>query len=356
MSLSIQKLNKLLIDNGVFPDKYYSYNKYILYIECVIVKTGKRFWLNIPEEYKFRAEKIPNMYIIKPITIDESDDIVVNEFAKQFNDIDVYNSYESKDSKIDEAFDENNISKQLSENYRYPIQIRDIDEEDSKDVKDIKRQIERLRFSIMQTKYSICITYKRYFAILSEKQILVFQIMNNSENFSKFRQLIVAIDLFLFYEKVNKIDTEVSKIKLSIEKILETNYNKNINNINYMMDKGALVINKFNNLHQQKDKLDSLEENYANLFRCSYNAERELLEKISIISKNKNSEPEINRLKRKIKEIEETKMDILNNIVKINEKKDNISLTLDKILFDNIVMMNSIIKNFELLLSFGGVI
>ena len=356
MSLSIQKLNKLLIDNGVFPDKYYSYNKYILYIECIIVKTGKRFWLNIPEEYKFRSEKISNMYIIKPITLEENDEVVVEEFAKQFNDIDVYNSYEDSESKLDEAFNENNISKQLSENYRYPITVKDIDEDDSKDIKDIKRQVERLRFSIMQTKYSICITYKKYFAILSDKKILVFQIMNNSEIFSKFRQLIVSIDLILFYEKLNRVDSEVSKIKLSIEKILETNYNKNINNINYMMKKGSLVIDKFNNLHEQKDKLDALEEKLGELFRCSYNAEREMLEKISIISKNRNSEGEINSLKRKIKETEDVKMNILNNIVKINEKKDNISLTLDKILFDNIVMMNSIIKNFELLLSFGGVI
>jgi len=45
-------------------------------------------------------------------------------------------------------------------------------------------------------------------------------------------------------------------------------------------------------------------------------------------------------------------MDVMNNIVKVNERKDNITLTLDKILFDNIVMFNSIIKNFEILLSF----
>ena len=356
MSLSVSKLNKLLIDNGIFPDKYYTYSKYIIYVECIIVKTGKRFLLTIPEEYKFKGDNGRNYYSIKPIKMEDSGDDVVDEFAKQFNDLDVFNSYENTDSRVQDSFDENNISNQLSKNYNYTIEVKDIDEEDSKDIKDIKRQVQRLRYSIMQTKYSICLTYKHYFAILSEKGVNVFQIQDQTETFSKFRQLIIAIDLVLFYEKVNKINTEVTKIKLSIDKILEMNYLKNIDNINYMMDKGAMVINKFNNLHAQKDNLDTLEEKYNNLFKCSYNVERELLEKISILQKNKNNEPQVNGLKRKIKEIEETKMDILNNIVKINEKKDNISLTLDKILFDNIVMMNSIIKNFELLLSFGGVI
>ena len=43
MSLSILKLKKILVDNGMFPDKYYSYHKHIIFVECIIVKTGKRF-------------------------------------------------------------------------------------------------------------------------------------------------------------------------------------------------------------------------------------------------------------------------------------------------------------------------
>ena len=99
-----------------------------------------------------------------------------------------------------------------------------------------------------------------------------------------------------------------------------------------------------------------MEEKYNKLFKCTYMSERDIIEKITMLSKNPNNTTQVERLKRDIKNIEETKIDILNNIVKINEKRDNISLTLDKILFDNIVMMNSIIKNFELLLSFGNIV
>ena len=115
--------------------------------------------------------------------MDDKDEEVVNEFAKQFNDLDVFKSYEGKTTKIDEPFNENNISSHLAENYKYSIQIKDIDEEDQKDIKDIRRQVERLRYSVLQTKYSVCLTYKHYFAILKDDKVNVFQIMNHMEGF-----------------------------------------------------------------------------------------------------------------------------------------------------------------------------
>lgn len=350
MSLSISKLEKLLINNGIFPDKFYRYHKYVIYIECTVVKSGLKFWLDIPSEYKFRIDSKSNVFDIKSIEIDDSDGEVVSEFAKKFNDLDVFNTYENTSNNVEDDFDKNNISSTLAENYKYTVKINDIDESDEKDIRDIKRQVERLRYSVMQTKYNICLTYKHYFAILNNDNVLVFTI-NNNDDLTKYRQLIVSVDLELFYNKIDKINTEIYKIKSSIDKILDMNYNKNISNINFMMEKSAIVITKFNELYNKKNHLIGLENKFENLFESANMSEKKILEKISVLQDIEGGKEHIDKLKNDIKDIENTKMEVLTNIVKTNEKKDNIALTLDKILFDNIVMLNSIVKNFELLLS-----
>jgi len=53
-------------------------------------------------------------------------------------------------------------------------------------------------------------------------------------------------------------------------------------------------------------------------------------------------EAELNRL-------EKTKNDIVKNILQLKDKREYLSLTVDKILFDNIVMLNSVYNNFETL-------
>jgi hypothetical protein len=353
--LSIIKLEKILVNKGIFPERFYTYHNYVIYVECLIIKTGIKFWIDIPENYKFKIEKSNNVFDLKSVTIDEGDDEVVNEFAKKFNDLDVFNAYEEKgDIDIDDDFDQNNISSKLSQNYNYSIRISEIDESDEKDVKDIKRQVSRLRYSVMHTKYQVCITYKHYFAILYENEVIVFAIRNYGEDeFSRYRQLFVTVDLELFYSKLDNISNEVFKIKSSISKILDINYNKNINNINFMMDKSALILNKFQELYSKKIHLIGLESRFEELYKSVNDSEKKIIEKIILLKDQENSHESIKKYKGNLKALEDSKLEILNNVAKVNEKRDNISLTLDKILFDNIVMFNSIIKNFEILLSFN---
>ena len=357
-SLSISKLEKLLVNNNIFPERYYLYHGYIIYVECLIVKTGIKFWLDIPEDYKFKADhnSKPNIVELKSVQIDEGDEEVVNEFAKKFDDLDVFNSYENKEGgkEVEDDFEKNNISSTLNQNYKYSVKINEIDETDEKDVKDIKRQVTRLRYSVMHTKYQLCITYKHYFAILFDDEVIVFTVKHLKEDeYSKYRQLLVVVDLERFFNKVDRINVEVFKIKSSINKILDINYNKNISNINFMMDKSALVLNKFNELYSKKMHLTMLETNFDSLYKSVNESEKKILEKISLLKDQEYNRDQVEKYREDIRSLEDSKIEILSNIAKVNEKKDNISLTLDKVLFDNIVMFNSIIKNFEMLLTFS---
>ena len=352
--LSIIKLEKILIDKDIFPERFYTYHGYVVYVECLIIKSGIKFWIDIPENYKFKIDKSPKVFDLKSVSIDEGDDEVVNEFAKRFNELDVFNSYEEKGDIDVDDFDNNNISSKLVQNYNYSIKINELDESDEKDIRDIKRQVSRLKYSIMHTKYQVCITYKHYFAILYDSEVLVFTIRNYMEgDFSGYRQLFVTVDLELFYGKMESISTEVFKIKSSINKILDINYNKNVNNINFMMDKSVVILGKFQELYSKKIHLTKLETKFEDLYKSVNDSEMKIIEKIQLLKGQEFSHDTIKKYKANLKDLETSKLEILNNVARVNEKRDNISLTLDKILFDNIVMFNSIIKNFEILLSFN---
>jgi cytochrome b involved in lipid metabolism len=56
---------------------------------------------------------------------------------------------------------------------------------------------------------------------------------------------------------------------------------------------------------------------------------------------------EISSIREELKKIDMLKADITKNILILREKKENTVLSIDKIMFDNTVMLDSIFKNFS---------
>ena len=94
-----------------------------------------------------------------------------------------------------------------------------------------------------------------------------------------------------------------------------------------------------------------LETNFDTLYKSVNESEKKIIEKISLLKNQEHKRDQVEKYREDIRNLEDSKIEILSNIARVNEKKDNITLTLDKVLFDNICMFNSIIKNFEMLMS-----
>jgi hypothetical protein len=338
MSINISKLDKLLIDNGIVPDKHFSFKKHIVFIECVILTSGTRFFLDIPDDFKIHVQGIKH-YPIQPIQISEKDNQVISQFAKPFNDLDVLSSYRNNENQLEDDFVENNVSEQLKETYKYTINIDDVEIDEQNDVRDITRQLDRISFSVLQTNYDICITYKNYFVVLRNSKHHTFY-CPSIVGFEVKRNMLISVGLITLYSKIDKLDPELLLIKSSVEKILEMNYDKNIRNINFLVQKTHSIVSKFEEMHLESVQLDNLRDKLSKLIKYTNLTESNIHEKENITGvKDRTSDS-----------IQVIKNDLLKNIIKVDERKSNIILTLDKILFDNIVMMNSIVKNFELLL------
>ena len=95
----------------------------------------------------------------------------------------------------------------------------------------------------------------------------MFNIKNiNNDQISDLRELNIVVSLDLLYSKIGKISSELEKIKNSINKILDINYEKNQNNISNMLKKSNQIFYKFNDLHKSKIKLIEIRNKYLNLF------------------------------------------------------------------------------------------
>ena len=59
-----------------------------------------------------------------------------------------------------------------------------------------------------------------------------------------------------------------------------------------------------------------------------------------------------NYLQKQIEELTNTKNDIVKNLSDIKEKKENTIINIDNIMFDNTVMLDRVIKNFDIIKDF----
>jgi hypothetical protein len=179
------------------------------------------------------------------------------------------------------------------------------------------------------------------------------------ENFSEKnnRRLIVCIDLESLYEQIGTIDIDTRCIYKGIFHILDKNNTKHIGSLQKMMEYKAnfemmtIVVSEQNNKY--KTYLNKFETMLNNLLTAEKNIINEIIEterkysmkktlyedieKVHIISKKDN---ELSR-------ISELKQEIISNILKVKSVLENLSLKVDQICFDNTVMLNTIINNFE---------
>ena len=148
------------------------------------------------------------------------------------------------------------------------------------------------------------------------------------------------------YKNIKKIQIDLLNVKNSINKILDTNYNKNINYIHNLLTNvnlGADVLNthimsKKTEYHNTINKLEELL-NTTNMKEKEYRVHIE----------NGNTSVIDN-----LKDLLKTKSNILLEMINTINKKDNLTIMCDKLLFDNIILVNQLKKNTEMFYKFDN--
>ncbi len=351
MPLSLDKLKSMLYSKGFATKQIYSLQGKCKFIEIVSIETGDIFMMYIPKKYKFKFDS-RNSMSLKLIHLDEEDKKEVStEYAESpsadrmediYEEVQVETDYTKKN--VDD------IEKLLEGKYRRPICLKDLNTADSYDVKCVFRQVRRLKYCVQSVRYKLVLRYKKYLCVLHlNDKIDCFYVKNLPMD--NHRRIIVTLDLELFYENLDCLLEEILQVKNGITKVLDKNHKNHAKTLQKMLEKRDTIMEITRGLFSRKNELRAQILNFQKLLTQLNLSEKDNRKALNDLSyRNSNlGKLTISQKKREIiaeiKKNHHLKDEIIDNILTSQGEEQHISLLIDKILFDNTVMLDRIFKN-----------
>jgi hypothetical protein len=359
-SLSINKLEQLLGIRGFVPKRYFVIHNVCAFVEVVDMKNASTFILSIPSKYKFKLKDANGIYSIKYIDI-ESDSCIAEDYGGELGQSELEDKYLEIEltNKLLRKRDEKNenITSALEDGYKRPISLKDLSREDKNDIKDIVRQLRRLKFCVQNISYKVGICYLNYLCVIDKDQkIECFHI----KHFPRLlmRRLFISVDLRLFYENMDiRLTQDITDIQNGISKVFDKNQESHEKTLFRILEEQKKIEGYSQNIFNKKREYAQYINEFVNLLNHLNLSEKALIEKIKSLDKNTNGRVETNvnilyqknKLQNELTNLNNTRKNVTKNITELRAKHEDVLLKVDKVMFDNLVMLNAIIKSLELL-------
>lgn len=356
MPLSINKLEEFLFSKGFEPVKYFLLDGLCFYIE-VVSKNADVFLIYIPSKYEIEVNPKDvkgRVYKVRYVNLDTHENIT-DEYAGQPNDLDVEDAY---GEAIELSPDKEKISDHLENNYKHPISIQKISREEATNLQALYRQMKRLTYCVQNLKYKLAVFYKNYIcAIRRDDSISCLDIKNYSNTDCK--KLVIVVDLETFYDKADKLSTDIQTVRDSIYKVLERNQGMHGRVLTKIIDNKKDIAVIPSQVELRRVKYDQMLVQLEEMLSVLNDTETKLLTDLNNLDQSQGDlQSDISRVHQKTKierELEKVRglqKEVCKNMVDVRNKRENAILSVDKIMFDNTVMFDTIVKNFGKLKEF----
>ena len=357
MSHSFTKLDLLLQTNGFIPVNIFTIDNYCVYLEIFCTNTSELFLLYISSQFNIHPDKYKS-YKLNYIDIEDINN-TINKYADEPDKTDVKNDYFEID--IEEEDKNEDLEQSLSENYNKEIVLKDLDKNDKNSLKDIHRQLQRFKFCVQNINYKLAILYKNYLCSIKRDDILESYHISNFP-IKRQKKLYISIDLKSFYKKLDTVKNDILSVKQSIYSILNKNQNKHTKILYTMLENKdklesytQLLNNKKEYYHKYINELETMlkkiNENEKELFDQKNNINKKDIDQgIKGLHNDIQDSHTLYSINEKISKVYSLKKELSDDILKTRNEQENITLEIDKILFDNSIMLNQIIKNFNTLM------
>jgi len=358
MPMSMQKVDEVLASKGFVIRRYFTLDEYCIYLEVFSVRDASTFMLYVSSRYEL---KIPtglreNVYALKYMDMENIDTTTYAEEPDKVEMEQFYNhfsiNFEGGTSNADD------LEKRLQENYNYEVTLKDLKRDDLSNLKDIFRQLKRLLLCVKNIRYKISIFYKNYLcSITKDDELDAFLIMN----FPKVEEhkLYIYLDLKTMFEKMNTFPIDIKTVKDGLQRLLDQNQLKHTKVLNEMIQQKVTILQVSERITEKKDDILKGCNKFELLLQNINQNEIETSNKLSQahakytdfnlqgLHHDIERTHVISQLENELKKITALKREILDNIFTLRGQYDNMSLKMDKILFDNSVMIHEISKNFD---------
>ena len=353
MSLSISKLEKMMKKSGILPKKYFAMDSMCIYIEGLILETADVILVYIPSKYEIQAPSSGNVFKLSAIEVNE-DGTIPGDYGVTTDDTE--NQYEQVNLGIDTNGEK--IEDQLESSYNHQLSLKDLSGKDTGQLREVFRQLKRLGLCVQTLKYKLCITFKNYLTCIRRDNSFEGFVIDGPPSNSD-RKLRISIDLESLYTKPTSIAMDVKTVRDGIYKVLNKNQIRHTNNLQKILDHKMDFVKSSENTNAKKAKyakylsrLDKMlqvlseaeikEKHSIELTHQSYESNNGVkglqidIEKSHILSKHSE----------KITHINMVRQDVIRYSLQVKGELEDLSLRIDKICFDNIVMIDAITRNF----------
>ena len=358
MPMSMSKLEEVLASKGFVIRRYYTLDEYCIYLEVFSVRDASSFMLYISARYEL---KIPsglkeNVY---PLKYMEMENIDTTNYAEEPDKVEMEKFYNHFSIDFDGGTNStDDLETRLKENYNYEVTLKDLKRDDLSSLKEIFRQLKRLLFCVKNIRYKISIFYKNYLcSITKDDELDGFLILNFPKTDE--HKLFVYLDLKTMFEKMNTFPSDVKSVKEGLHRLLDQNQIKHTKVLNEMINQRVTILQISDLISNKKtEAIEGCKEFEKLLFKLN-ESEIDTCNKLTEVHakytdfglQGLHNDIErthiVSQLENDLKKITAVKRDILDNIFNLKTKYENMSLKMDKILFDNSVMIHEISKNFE---------
>ena len=352
--LSLRKLENLLADKNFIIKTLFTASGTLIYVEIFNINNADLFLLYIPSKFEIVIEEEQeNTYKVKTLDINEDEMANILRNYDVVSNIDVRESYdeiELEGEKKLEEFEDN-----LRNNYNHQIFLKELHTQDNENLKDIFCQLARFKFCVKNLKYKLSIIYKNYLCSMKDDSMECYIIKHYPKMDEK--KMYITINLETFYANIDNISNDIITIKSNIYRILNKNHIKHTEILNKILEQRAVLSLYSDNIYKKKEEYNIYISEFEKILAKIKSAEKLNIEKTLKIKEkyaNTNSlHTDIERSHRldacskDLDKINKAKEEVIHNIIDLRIKQEDLTLKIDKILFDNSILLNLIIKNFS---------
>lgn len=358
MSLSVAKLEKLLGNKGFLCKKFYAMDGMCVYVEILDLNSSDVFMLYIPSKYDIPISERDNVYQVEYLEVDE-DGNVARDYAGEPDKHDLEQVYDSSQIELDtDNGNGKDIRNFLEEKYDQPVHLRDMSASDIKEIREVFRHLKRLRLAVKNIRYKVCIAFRHYLCCIRKDDTLEGFIVKKLQE-TPDRKLFIKLDLEALYDNINTLSVDIRTVREGIYAMLNRNQNRHMINLQKLVINASKVSTLADAINTKRlklaENLSKLEEMMVKVSDSEKVAREQLIntrntpftgtshhndfERTQMLARHEN----------KLTEIQRTKQEIIKNILALKIKHENLLLRTDKILFDNIVMIDEVIRNITMM-------
>jgi hypothetical protein len=324
------------------------------FIKILCKNTGDNLVVSLPSSYDIKKEN--SIEIIKFDTLESSieNKNIIEDSTEEHINTD-YKEIEIEDIEAEEDNVELKESNQLLDQYK----AIDIDQEQINILKDnitsYKQHLDRLKVCTRNIKYKLCIiSLSSISRIDSENEIECFSFKKCEPTTNEKKSLYIIIDLDNFYNRVNNIHTDITKVYNNLYNIMENAHHKQTYIISKRLKQYSTLLKNINDSYPRKDKYNEsikwLKDTLINIKKQEEIINNKLLEEkrsidnSSFISTN-NRSLSVTQLEKDQERIRIYKDNILKLAIEIKSEHDNFIFDFDSSLFNSIKLFDRINTN-----------